>query len=174
MAMMTVFSILCVHIVFSSCRSRQHTNSSPEHDSLSVDEDESRDEFQADDSSVKSMCTWVEQIYDLIFNFTQTPLFTSFILVVVVLDTMLLIAQAFPSLSVRAGWVFSAVDACFLGIYPMEFFLKLLAWGHKYFQNSWNNMDFIIIVMSVVDFTLPLVQTTGLAGGKQTSSVFRL
>ncbi|XP_072532760.1 cation channel sperm-associated protein 1-like [Salminus brasiliensis] len=156
---------------------RAFTSTPHAHHSLSLSlsvGDQCSQQSKAEGALRKDWWTHVEQIYNLLLNFTETPLFNHFILLVVVLDTLMLIALAFPSVSVRAGWVFSVVDACFLGIYLMEFFLKLVVLGHNYFLNHWNNMDLIIVVMSVVDFTLPLLQSTGLFSSKQTSSIFRM
>ncbi|XP_072529543.1 cation channel sperm-associated protein 1-like [Salminus brasiliensis] len=176
MTMITIVSILIFYILYKCCGSRQQNHCTVEHESPVEEEDQCSvyEESEVDGLSVKDSWTKVEQIYRLILAFTQNPLFSGFILLVVLLDTVMLIIQAFPTVSVRAGWVFSAVDACFLGIYLMEFLLKLVVLGHKYFLDPWNDMDFIIVVMSVVDFTLPLLQSSGLFGSKQTSSVFRM
>uniref|UniRef100_A0A8C7URI7 Ion transport domain-containing protein n=1 Tax=Oncorhynchus mykiss TaxID=8022 RepID=A0A8C7URI7_ONCMY len=117
---------------------------------------------------------WMHQLFRIIVAFTEDPMFDKFILFVVVLNTGTLVAQTFESVTVRGGWFFSALDSAFLAIYLMECVLKLLVWGRLYFKNPWNDLDFFIITMSLIDFLLPLIESTGNFSGGQASTIFRI
>uniref|UniRef100_A0A4W5N0H9 Ion transport domain-containing protein n=1 Tax=Hucho hucho TaxID=62062 RepID=A0A4W5N0H9_9TELE len=117
---------------------------------------------------------WMHRLFRIIVAFIEDPMFDKFILFVVVLNTGTLVAQTFESVTVRGGWFFSALDSAFLAIYLMECVLKLLVWGRLYFKNPWNDLDFFIITMSLIDFLLPLIESTGNFSGGQASTIFRI
>uniref|UniRef100_W5KQJ1 Cation channel sperm-associated protein 1-like n=1 Tax=Astyanax mexicanus TaxID=7994 RepID=W5KQJ1_ASTMX len=148
MTMITLFIILCSYVLYNICGPKQDR----EQNSLSDDEE----------LVEANVWTRLEEIYHVIYSFTQRRLFRNFILSVVFFDTALMIAQAFPDVIARGGWVFSAIESCFLGIYLMEMLLKLLALGHNYFRDPWNIIDFLITVLRVVDFLLPFMLSTSI------------
>uniref|UniRef100_W5M075 Ion transport domain-containing protein n=1 Tax=Lepisosteus oculatus TaxID=7918 RepID=W5M075_LEPOC len=115
-------------------------------------------------------------LYQIVFAFTESRPLDNFLLAVVVLNTGALVAQTFDSVAVRGGWFFSAMDASFLSIYLMEFALKVFVWGRVYFRNAWNILlpDFVIVFMSLVDFVLPLIQSTSSFSSGNASTVFRI
>ncbi|XP_019904203.1 cation channel sperm-associated protein 1 [Esox lucius] len=117
---------------------------------------------------------WMHQLFRIIADFTEHRRFDQFILLVVAVNTGILVAQTFESVTVRGGWWFSALDAIFLAIYLMECVLKLLSSGRFYFQNPWNDLDFFIIIVSLIDFMLPLIESLGSFSGGQAAMVFRL
>ncbi|XP_040494676.1 cation channel sperm-associated protein 1 [Ursus maritimus] len=47
-----------------------------------------------------------------------------------------------------------ALDSIFLCIYVVEAVLKITALGFKYFSDPWNNLDFFIMIMAMLDFLL--------------------
>ncbi|KAF3822272.1 hypothetical protein GH733_007646 [Mirounga leonina] len=51
-------------------------------------------------------------------------------------------------------WFFMALDSIFLCIYVVEAALKITALGFKYFSDSWNDLDFFIMIMAMLDFML--------------------
>ncbi|XP_008588471.1 PREDICTED: cation channel sperm-associated protein 1 [Galeopterus variegatus] len=51
-------------------------------------------------------------------------------------------------------WYFLALDSIFLCIYVLEALLKIISLGFGYFCDSWNNLDFFIMVVAVLDFVL--------------------
>ena len=57
----------------------------------------------------------------------------------------------------NSNWVFTVI---FIG----EASLKLVAYGKKYFNNSWNKFDFFVVVMSLFDLVIANIdfQTSGL------------
>ncbi|XP_063059534.1 cation channel sperm-associated protein 1-like [Engraulis encrasicolus] len=117
------------------------------------------------------MLSWNRNLYRILFTFTEHRLFDQFILFVVLLNTGLLVAQTYQSIAIRTGWFMAALDGAFISIYLMEFVLKFMVWGFLYFKNTWNNIDFFIILISMIDFALPFIQTGSL--NDQAAAVFQ-
>jgi hypothetical protein len=42
----------------------------------------------------------------------------------------------------------------FTGIFIVESILKLFAYGDTYFNNSWNQFDFFVVISSIIDIGL--------------------
>nr|XP_044992758.1 cation channel sperm-associated protein 1 [Jaculus jaculus] len=97
----------------------------------------------------------------MIRTLTQTLAFETFVFLVVCLNTAILVAQTFAELEIRGEWYFMVLDCIFLCIYVVEALLKLIALGLEYFYDPWNNLDFFIMAMAVLDFML--VQTNSLS-----------
>ncbi|KAK6466347.1 cation channel sperm-associated protein 1-like [Huso huso] len=112
-------------------------------------------------------------LYHIIGLFTNSRYFDNFILGIVVLNTGTLVAQTFDIVAVRGGWFFSVMDASFLAVYLLEFVLKVSVLRKKFFKNAWNDLDFVIVFMSLIDFILPLIESSGSFSGNA-SSVFRI
>ncbi|KAK6477752.1 cation channel sperm-associated protein 1-like [Huso huso] len=112
-------------------------------------------------------------LYHIIDLFTNSRYFDNFILGIVVLNTGTLVAQTFDIVAVRGGWFFSVMDASFLAVYLLEFVLKVSVLRKKFFKNAWNDLDFVIVFMSLIDFILPLIESSGSFSGNA-SSVFRI
>nr|KAF6464303.1 cation channel sperm associated 1 [Rousettus aegyptiacus] len=85
---------------------------------------------------------------------TESLVFEAFIFLIVCLNTVMLVTQTFAEVEVRGAWFFEALDSIFLSIYMVEAMLKIIAMGFKYFSDSWNNLDFFIMVMAVLDFMI--------------------
>nr|XP_058925163.1 cation channel sperm-associated protein 1 [Kogia breviceps] len=85
---------------------------------------------------------------------TDSLAFEAFIVFIVCLNTIMLVAQTFAEVEVRGEWYFMALDSIFLCIYVVEALLKIIALGLKYFLDPWNNLDFFIVVMAVLEFML--------------------
>uniref|UniRef100_A0ACB8G969 Uncharacterized protein n=1 Tax=Sphaerodactylus townsendi TaxID=933632 RepID=A0ACB8G969_9SAUR len=93
----------------------------------------------------------------IIQDLTQSFLFDLFIFTVVGINTILLVAQTFAVVEIRGEWFFSALDALFLSVYVVEAILKIIALDVEYFYDLWNDIDFFIMIMTVLDFILPLI-----------------
>ncbi|XP_038620916.1 cation channel sperm-associated protein 1 isoform X1 [Tachyglossus aculeatus] len=87
----------------------------------------------------------------------QSPFFEAFILLVVTANAMVLVAQTFAEMEIRAEWYFTAADSVFLSIYLLEAVLKIISLGSNYFFNAWNKLDFFITIMALLDFVLPQI-----------------
>uniref|UniRef100_A0AAR2LZY2 Ion transport domain-containing protein n=1 Tax=Pygocentrus nattereri TaxID=42514 RepID=A0AAR2LZY2_PYGNA len=72
------------------------------------------------------------------------------------------------------GWCLSAVNSCLLVFYVLEALFKILIQGRTYFRNPWNDLDFFIVLMSLLDFVLSLVQSGGGFSSRQASTLFRV
>ncbi|XP_062341167.1 cation channel sperm-associated protein 1-like [Osmerus eperlanus] len=122
-----------------------------------------------------TLLTWLRKLFRIISTFTLHPFFDQFIMFVVVINTGTLVALTFESVNVRGGWFFSALDAAFLAIYLMEWLLKTLVLGRVYYKSVPNDLDVFIVVLSLIDFMLPLIEATGsVGGGGQVSTAFRV
>ncbi|KAL8184107.1 UNVERIFIED_CONTAM: hypothetical protein K2H54_006742 [Gekko kuhli] len=93
----------------------------------------------------------------IIQDLTQSILFDLFIFSVVGINTILLVVQTFAVVEIRGEWFFSALDALFLSVYVVEAILKIIALDVEYFYDPWNDIDFFIMIMTVLDFMLPLI-----------------
>nr|XP_028565662.1 cation channel sperm-associated protein 1-like isoform X2 [Podarcis muralis] len=93
----------------------------------------------------------------IIYDLTQSFIFDFIICSVVAINTVLLVAQTFAVVEIRGEWFFSAMDPAFLSVYVLEAVLKLIALGCEYFRDPWNDIDFFIMCMTVLDFLLPLL-----------------
>ncbi|XP_051048105.1 cation channel sperm-associated protein 1 [Phodopus roborovskii] len=108
----------------------------------------------------------------MMMSLTQSLGFETFIFIVVCLNTIVLVAQTFTELEIRGEWYFMVLDSIFLSIYVLEAVLKLIALGMEYFYDPWNNLDFFIMVMAVLDFVL--LQINSLSYSFYNHSLFRI
>ncbi|KAL7874793.1 hypothetical protein SRHO_G00057630 [Serrasalmus rhombeus] len=106
--------------------------------------------------------------------FHQNPVLDHVILLVVLLDTSTLMAHTFQSVTVTTSWCLSAVNSCLLVFYVLEALFKILIQGRTYFRNPWNDLDFFIVLMTLLDFVLSLVQSGGGFSSRQASTLFRV
>ncbi|KAL7824915.1 hypothetical protein SRHO_G00343170 [Serrasalmus rhombeus] len=83
-------------------------------------------------------------------------------------------AHTFQSVTVTTSWCLSAVNSCLLVFYVLEALLKILIQGRTYFRNPWNDLDFFILLMTLLDFVLSLVQSGGGFSSRQASTLFRV
>ncbi|XP_017712812.1 PREDICTED: cation channel sperm-associated protein 1 [Rhinopithecus bieti] len=112
----------------------------------------------------------IQGFREMIRKLTQSLAFETFIFVVVCLNTFMLVAQTFAEVEIRGEWYFMALDSIFFCIYVVEALLKIVALGLSYFYDFWNNLDFFIMAMAVLDFLL--MQTHSFAIYHQ--SLFRI
>ncbi|KAL7827683.1 hypothetical protein SRHO_G00334010, partial [Serrasalmus rhombeus] len=142
-----------------------------------LDEQEGHKQLKARDVVVKvgwTLRSCFLQLDHIIFRIIQNPMLDHFMMLVVLLDTSTLMAQTFPGVNVRTSWCLSAVDSCLLVFYVMETVFKIQVRGRTYFRNPWNDLDFFIVLMCLVDFTLSLVQSAGGFSSRQASTLFRV
>ena len=112
------------------------------------------------------------EIHRITFDFADSKSFSAFILIIILINTVMLIASTDNTVNVRAGWYFAAIDAVFLGIYIMEILVKLYAWRKAFWKNAWNVMDFLIVISNSADFVSPLVVQN--LGGFNGAAIFRI
>uniref|UniRef100_A0A8C2VZS0 Cation channel sperm-associated protein 1 n=2 Tax=Chinchilla lanigera TaxID=34839 RepID=A0A8C2VZS0_CHILA len=97
--------------------------------------------------------------WTIIRNLTQSSVFETFIFLVVFLNIFMLMAQTFAEVKIRGEWYFMAFDCIFLSIYMIEALLKIISLGLEYFYDPWNNLDFFVMIMAVLDFALMQVNS---------------
>lgn len=64
-------------------------------------------------------------------------------------------SQGFDLMLQMTNYVFSSV-------FLVEAVLKLTAFGKTYFNNSWNRFDFFVVVSSIFDLMLELMESNSL------------
>ncbi|XP_066216098.1 cation channel sperm-associated protein 1 [Saccopteryx leptura] len=107
-------------------------------------------------------------------NLTESLVFEVFIFLIVCLNTIMLVTQTFAEVEIRGEWYFVAFDSIFLSIYMVEAVLKIIAIGFSYFSDSWNDLDFFIMVMAVLDFVLMQLSSRSSKRSIYNQSVFRI
>ncbi|XP_053415750.1 cation channel sperm-associated protein 1 [Nycticebus coucang] len=90
----------------------------------------------------------------MIWNLTHSWVFEAFIFFIICLNTVMLVAQTFAEVEIRGEWHFLALDCIFFCIYVVEALLKIIALGRSYFRDYWNDLDFLIMIMAMLDFLL--------------------
>nr|KAF6437126.1 cation channel sperm associated 1 [Molossus molossus] len=105
---------------------------------------------------------------------TESLIFDAFIFLVVCLNIIMLVAQTFTEVEIRGEWYFVAFDSIFLCIYVVEAMLKIITMGLDYFYDSWNILDFFIMVMAVLEFMLVQLNSRSFKRTIYNQSVFRI
>ncbi|KAL7825023.1 hypothetical protein SRHO_G00342020 [Serrasalmus rhombeus] len=175
MTMTVVQTILICYIGHTCWRLKRKTVYTKTRDGL--DEQEGHEQFNAGDVGVNVGCTLRScclHLYHIIFGIVQNPVLDHVILLVVLLDTSTLMAHTFQSVTVTTSWCLSAVNSCLLVFYMLEALFKILIQGRTYFRNPWNDLDFFILLMTLLDFVLSLVQSGGGFSSRQASTLFRV
>ncbi|ORY43798.1 voltage-gated potassium channel [Rhizoclosmatium globosum] len=90
-----------------------------------------------------------------LFEVTQSNYFSSFILLVILLNTVILALETVSSFNHAYSWWISILDSACLGIYMAECALKLFAWRLYYFKSTWNVFDFAIVAISIFTWLTP-------------------
>ncbi|MFY0652846.1 MAG: ion transporter [Cyclobacteriaceae bacterium] len=88
-------------------------------------------------------------------EFLEGKRFHNFIISLIVLNSITIGMQTSKSWMESYGMYFEGLDDIILGVFIVEVVLKLYAFGYKYFLNSWNVFDFLIVVISVIPASGP-------------------
>lgn len=80
----------------------------------------------------------------------------TFIVWVIVINSITLGLETSPQISARFGGLLSLVDKVALGIYTVELSLKYLALRGKMFKDAWNIFDFCIVAIAYIPASGPL------------------
>ena len=84
-------------------------------------------------------------------RFVEGHLFQGVILIVILINSIVLGLQTFPSIEKSIGGVLNVIDLICIGIFIGEMLLKMIAYKFLgYFKSAWNWFDFIIILTSVL------------------------
>ncbi|KAI8613840.1 hypothetical protein BC830DRAFT_431679 [Chytriomyces sp. MP71] len=90
-----------------------------------------------------------------LFDLTQSSYFSTFILMVILLNTIILALETVDSFNKAYSWYVSLIDNACLGIYMAECILKLYSWRLYYFKSGWNLFDFLIVCTSIATWIIP-------------------
>eukprot|EP00948_MAST-09A_sp_MAST-9A-sp1_P002174 g2174.t1 len=92
------------------------------------------------------------QIY--VESVVSSHIFSNFILFIILLNTILISLQTSTDFTDAVGYYLSLIDNIFLGIYIAEIGLKFYAIRMHFFESEWNNFDFVIVFISLIEYIL--------------------
>lgn len=84
---------------------------------------------------------------------TTSPVFTIFIVVVILSNAVIIGMETYPYMESRYGAWLHLTDRIILGIFVWEIVLKIIACGRRpqdFFRDGWNVFDFIIVAAAFV------------------------
>ena len=81
--------------------------------------------------------------------------FQQFIIWVIVVNAVTLGLETSASVMREFGGLLHAADRAMLAIFTVELALRLYAFGWRFFRDSWNVFDFIIVAISLIPATGP-------------------
>ncbi len=90
---------------------------------------------------------------------TNSQWFPNFILFVIIGAGVLVGMETYPNMVTKYGEILHLLGKLIVGIFVLEVIIKLLSEGSRpwnYFTDSWNNFDFIIVIVSLSEFILPV------------------
>lgn len=93
----------------------------------------------------------------------------NFILKIIILNSILIFIQGFPSMS--NIFILNLIDNIFTLFFITELFVKL-KFNKEYFKNNWNIFDFILIISSIPSFFIFLIYQS--SSGFEFLLVFRI
>lgn len=83
-------------------------------------------------------------------SFIENKYTTNFILVVIMFNSIVLGLMTYPALNLKYGaFMHYSCEVCVI-IFTIEIFIKLYVYGKRFFNDGWNNFDFILVAMSWV------------------------
>jgi len=83
-------------------------------------------------------------------NFLEGNRFHNFIISLIVLNSITIGMETSSSWMKSYGQFFERLDDIILAIFIVELILRMYAFGLKFFTNSWNVFDFLIVAISIV------------------------
>ncbi|XP_036272499.1 cation channel sperm-associated protein 1 [Pipistrellus kuhlii] len=122
----------------------------------------------------ENCCSLFHGLRRMLRVLTESLFFDAFIFIVVCLNIVMLVAQTFAIVEVRGEWYFMVFDCIFLSIYVVEALLKIISMGFDYFYDAWNNLDFFIMIMAVLEFTLVQFNSRSLKRTVYNPNFFRI
>ena len=84
---------------------------------------------------------------------TASTSFTTFIVLVILTNAVIIGMETYPSMQTRYGELLHLADTLILGIFVLEILLKIIACGRRpqdFFRDGWNVFDFIIVAAAFV------------------------
>jgi len=94
-------------------------------------------------------------------NMVRSSSFQASIMFVILVNTVLILAEPADEMSWNIGWLIS--DIIFTLFFLGEFFLKFWVYGRRYFWDAWNLLDFTCIWMGVMALVFRILIITDVA-----------
>ena len=114
------------------------------------------------------------KIRRFLYDIVEGKFFHMAMLLVILSNTAFIGLQTVPSVNHSIGWYLSLLDTFYLAVYIVEFVMKFVALGWKYFNDRWNLFDFFIVIMSFFDFIWPIIMNDNLSIDTDLFKIFRL
>lgn len=109
-------------------------------------------------------------VYSMCLLITQSKTFTFFVSICIILNTIVLGLDGYPS-EVEVVIFIEQINLFFFFIFVFEMILKMLGLGFKmYFKDTPNLFDFIVVAVSTVDFLSLIISSDEM--GKTGSKAF--
>ena len=89
-----------------------------------------------------------------IFN---SNILQTFLLIVVTLSILVLCIETYQDIKETYAAIFRGIDTFCLCIFFLEFAIKIILFKCNYFKNYWNLLDFVILCISLIDFSTYLI-----------------
>jgi voltage-gated sodium channel len=88
-----------------------------------------------------------------LWRIVESPIFTGFILAVIIANAVVLGLQTYEEIEDRHGDALNLLNDLFLGIFVIELAVRIGAYGRRpqdFFRSGWNVFDFIVIGVAFV------------------------
>jgi len=90
-----------------------------------------------------------------IARWIESPRVQNIIIVVIIVNAIALGLETSESVMRRVGAPLILLEQLVLGIFVVEILIKLFAFGPRFFRNSWNVFDFVIVGIALVPASGP-------------------
>ncbi len=88
--------------------------------------------------------------YETISKLVKNPLFTSFIIILIIINAITLGLETSPKLIEEYEYALHIVDQTILWIFVIEILLKIYVYRFNFFKDGWNIFDFLIVGISLL------------------------
>jgi hypothetical protein len=111
----------------------------------------------------------------MFFRLIRSKIFETCIMICIILNIVSM-AMAYENMSDEYREAMSYVNLAFTIIFLLEMIVKLIALDVQYFMNKWNNFDFVIVMLSLVDLLMEYIgnSVSFLKVGPQFARVLRV
>jgi len=134
---------------------------------LTIGLDELRKE-QGDIAKIDKVIIGGSDTQRILFELQQKGKFNNFIQACVFLNILMLIFPYMDSLALierKYKNLLEMIECFFVVVYIMEMLIKMFVFRKSYFTEIWDKIDFLLVVISVIDLVTPLLNTDDDSGG---------
>ncbi len=83
-------------------------------------------------------------------GFLESSRFQNFITVIIVINSLLIGLETFPSVMSKYGIIIDAFDLIILAMFTIEIALKIVIYRARFWTSAWNVFDFAIVAVSIL------------------------